>query len=145
MDMYEQLVEVYLTVHERPAVIPQFPVLFDDRGEPWVEGRKIGWSAYPDFLAVNLGANHGAQVIEVSKSMSSDKPKDLIERTCKNRDKVEQYVRWFARDTGLKIEWRFFVRQRQSKPLQDALRETAIPHDVTTLEEVFEWVKNVMP
>jgi hypothetical protein len=145
MDMYEQLVEVYLTVHERRAVIPQFPVLFDERGEPWTEGRKVGWSAYPDFLAVSFGANHGAQVIEVSKSMSPDKPKDLVKRTANERQRIEQYVRWFVRNDAVEIQWRFFVRDRHVKALRNALNSAQIPSDVKALEEVVDWVKNVMP
>jgi hypothetical protein len=147
MDMYEQIVETFLTVHERRAVIPQFPVLFDDQGEPWVEakGRKIGWSLYPDFLAVGFGIHRGAQIIEVSKSMQTAKPRELVQRTLSCRDRVQRYVRWFAVDEGLQIEWRFFVRQRQAEFLKKELSGLDIQSDVTILEEVVDWVKNVMP
>ena len=50
MDFYEQLVEFCLTTIEQRAVIPQFPVLLDKEGRPWVEGSKVGWGAFPDFL-----------------------------------------------------------------------------------------------
>jgi hypothetical protein len=55
MDMYEQLIETYLTVRERRAVIPQFPVLFDENDEPWAEvrGRKVGWSMYATSPAIH--------------------------------------------------------------------------------------------
>jgi hypothetical protein len=147
MDMYEQIVETFLTVREHRAVIPQFPVLFDDRGEPWEEdkGRKIGWSLYPDFLALGFGNRRGAQIIEVSKSMQRAKPRELVERTLSCRDKVQQYVRWFAADEGLQIEWRFFVRQNQAELLKNELSGTDIRKDITVLEDVVDWVKKVMP
>jgi hypothetical protein len=147
MDMYEQIVETFLTVREHRAVIPQFPILFDDRGEPWEEdkGRKIGWSLYPDFLALGFGNRKGAQIIEVSKSMQSAKPRELVERSLSCRDRVQRYVRWFAVDEGLQIEWRFFVRQRQAEFLKKELSGRGMQSDVTILEEVVDWVKNVMP
>ena len=147
MDTYEQIVKTYLTVQERRAVIPQFPVLFDDKDEPWTEirGRKIGWSLYPDFLAVPFGLYREAQVIEVSKSMQSDNAKDLAQRTLDCRDRVERYIRWFAANQLLRIQFRFFVRKLQERPLKEALSRANISGDITVLEDVFEWVKNFMP
>jgi hypothetical protein len=94
--------------------IPQFPILFDDEDKPWAEvrGRKVAWSTYADFLAIKFAEPRKAQIIEVSKSMSPDKPKDMVKRTLACREKVERYVRWFTAEQ-LDIQWRFFVRQSQ--------------------------------
>ena len=142
--MYEQLVETYLTVFERLAVVPQFPVLFDDKDEPWTEGHKVAWAAYPDFLAVQL-KDHEAQIIEVSKSRSKAKARELVQRLLGNREKIERYVKWFT-SGDFEIKWRFFVRDGVVlDTLESELKAKGIQATVTALEVVFEKLKRVMP
>jgi hypothetical protein len=99
MDMYEQLVQSYLTIFEHLAVIPQFPVLFNDKGKPCfhVGPGTVGWAAFPDFLALDM-RSHQAQIIEVNKSPYPDKIGRLVRRTLGNREKIESYVKWFVSD-----------------------------------------------
>jgi len=144
MDLYEQVVQMHLTVFERLAVIPQFPVLFDDKDEPWVEGCKVAWSAYPDFLALCLLGKREAQVIEVSKARQSAKARELVEAMCANREKMERYIRWFVGD-DFEISWRFFVREANKDTLVRQLQAKGIPPKVTALEELFDKLKRVMP
>lgn len=142
MDLYEQLIEMDLTIFEHLAVIPQFPVLFDKNDEPWTEGKKIAWSAYPDFLALGIQQKQ-AYVVEVSKSLQSFKPRDLAARMTENGPRIERYVKWFA--PGFDVRWRFFVRSNHAEELKKELSALAIQADVRTLEEVFDKIKSVMP
>jgi len=47
---------LFPTIVEHLAVIPQFSALFNDKGEPCFNEspEKLTWSAFPDFLAVDL-------------------------------------------------------------------------------------------
>jgi hypothetical protein len=145
MDMYEQLVQSYLTIFEHLAVIPQFPVLFNDKGEPcFHEGPgTLAWDAFPDFLAVDM-RGHQAQVIEVNKSRYPDKISSLVRRTLENRERVESYVRWFVSDAR-PIRWRFFVRRNMVDRLKREIEAGGIQPGITTLEEVFDKLRDVMP
>lgn len=142
MDLYEQLVEWKLTIFEQLAVIPQFPVLFDENGKPWSNGHKLTWSAYPDFLALDVKQKH-AYIVEVSKSLQSSKAKDLVARMKENRGKIEEYVSWFAPEFD--VHWRFFVREIHTEPLRGALSAEGVEAKVEALECVFEQIKSVMP
>ena|SRR5579863_4531043 len=142
MDLYEQLIEMELTIFEHLAVIPQFPVLFDENDKPWTEGRRITWSAYPDFLALDI-QKHFAYVVEVSKSLQSFKPGVLAERMIENRARIERYVKWFA--PGFDVRWRFFVRSTHAGALRKKLLAQTPEPEVRTIEEAFDKIKSVMP
>lgn len=157
MDLYEQLVEMQLTIFEHLAVIPQFPVLFSN-DEPWrfvpSQKKKITWSAYPDFLALDIQKGI-AYVVEVSKSRQSFKADDMAKRMNENRTKIETYVKWFTRESDAKsdfkpdfdVHYRFFVRSTHETKLRQALRQRmheSLWH-VDALENVFDNIKNVMP
>jgi hypothetical protein len=145
MDMYEQLVSNYLTIFEHLAVIPQFPVLFNDKGEPcFHEGPgSLAWDAFPDFLTVDM-RGHQAQIIEVNKSLYRDKISRLVRRTLGNRPKIQSYVKWFVSE-AFPIRWRFFVRQRMVDQLKCEIEAGGIQPTITTLEEVFDKLRDVMP
>lgn len=142
MDLYEQLIEMELTIFERLAVIPQFPVLLGENDKPWTEGHKVIWSAYPDFLALDI-QRQLAYVVEVSKSLQSFKPHDLAERMIENGTRIEGYVKWFT--NGFDVRWRFFVRSKHKKALEEELSAQTPKPGVDTLEEVFDKIKSVMP
>jgi hypothetical protein len=146
MDLYEELVENYLTIFEHLAVIPQFPVLFDDKGEPCFHestGKRDLKTAFPDFLAVDM-RSHQAQIIEVNKSEYPDKISRLVRRTLDNREKIESYVKWFVSDTFL-IQWRFFIRKKMIDRLKNEIEAGGIQPSITTLESVFDELKRRMP
>ncbi len=145
MDMYEQLVGRYLTIFEHFAAIPQFPVLFNDKGEPCFHESPgtLTWDAFPDFLAVDMRSRH-AQIIEVNKSGYPNQIGDLVKRTLGNREKIESYVKWFVSDT-FPIQWRFFVRDKMVDRLKRELEAGGIQPRITTLEEVFNKLRDVMP
>lgn len=145
MDLYEELVESYFTIFEHLALIPQFPVLFNDKGEPCFHENpeELGWSALPDFLAVDL-RNHQAQIIEVNKSGYPDKISDLIKRTLANREKIESYVKWFVSD-AFPIQWRFFVREKMVDRVKREIEAGGGQPSITTLEAVFDKLKQIMP
>lgn len=142
MDLYEQLIEMELTIFEHLAVIPQFPVLFGGNREPCMEAPKVTWSHYPDFLALAIQQKH-AYVVEVSKSLESSKPHDLVARMIENRAHIERYVNWFA--PGFDVRWRFFVRSGHVKTLQEELSKQATEARIDALEDVFDKIKSVMP
>jgi len=145
VDMYEQLVETFLTVIERCAVIPQFPVLFDKQDNIWVEGQPVAWAAYPDFLAIDF-VNQQIQVIEVTKSRGTKKTLQLVDRLVGNRKKVERHVREFTRNLDFPIVWRFFVRQDLAVKLRSKLKDKGIePFEVIDLESVFDRLRKLMP
>jgi len=145
MDMYEQLVESYMTIIEHLAVIPQFPVLFNDKGEPCFHetAGTPAWDAFPDFLAVDL-KGHEAQIIEVNKSEYPDQIRHLVRRTLANREKIESYVKWFVSDT-FTIQWRFFVRDKMVDRLKREIEAGGIQPSITKLEDVFNKLRDCMP
>jgi hypothetical protein len=145
MDMYEQLVENYLTIFEHLAVIPQFPVLFNDKDEPCFHETPgaLAWDAFPDFLAVDM-RNRQAQIIEVNKSGYPDQISQLVRRTLGNREKVESYVKWFVSDT-FPIQWRFFVRDKMVDRLKREIEAGGIQPSITKLEDVFNKLRDRMP
>jgi hypothetical protein len=145
MNVYEQLVEFHLTVFEHLAVIPQFPVLFDDKDQPCFHESpgKLAYDAFPDFLAVDI-KNHQAQIVEVNKSEFPDQITRLANRTLANREKVERYARWFTSD-GFQFRWRFFVRRKMADVLKSKLEAGGIQPSVTILEDVFDKLRDVMP
>jgi hypothetical protein len=145
MDLYEQLAEEYLTIFEHLAVIPQFPVLFDEKGQPCFHeaSGKRSWTAFPDFLAVDI-KNRQAQVVEVNKSVYPDQVSDLATRTLANRTKIEEYVMWFMAD-GYQIRWRFFVRLEMAEKLEARLLKGGLQGSITPLEDVFNKLRDRMP
>src|SRR5579863_6733407 len=132
MDMYEQLVETYLTVFEHLAVIPQFPVVFDDKGNPIFEETeaKVSGKKYPDFLALDIRKRQ-AQIVEVTKSAYPQAVK-LAKRVLDNKKQIEKYVTWFAPE--FRIQWRLFVRQKIAARFKSTLEAGGIQPEITTLE-----------
>jgi hypothetical protein len=131
---------------ERCAVIPQFPVLFDEHGQPWTEGHTVSWSAYPDFLAVDFRNRQAqVQVVEVTKAL---KPKDLAKNLTAHRGRIERYIHWFMNDT-LPICWRYFVRDVNKARLETQLgiigKSEELKWKVIALEDVFDHLKRIMP
>jgi hypothetical protein len=145
MDMYEQSVQTFLTVFDHLAVLPQFPVLFDEEDRPCFRESpgRVGWAAFPDFLAIDA-KNGGAQIIEVSKSLYPNQINDLARRTLANRAKVEEYAKWFT-SGRLQLEWRFFVRREMVDKLRSKLEAGGLQAKFNTLEDVFDRVRKEMP
>src|SRR5438094_7731216 len=125
MDMYEALVEAYVTIIEGCAVIPQIPILKNRKGE--------AWEAYPDFLALDFKKRE-AQIIEVTKSGDAS---GLIQKRNGQRDEIESYVKNHSLDEqiGFPIRWRFFIRggKTQTKAAR-RLRELGFDAEIVTLE-----------
>lgn len=138
MDLYEQLVETYLTVIEGCAVIPQVPILKNSSGE--------NWSAYPDFLALNFGKQL-AQVVEVNKSTSPQRMANLLRRRFEERLDIEHYIRNHILDQQLKFpfRWRFFIREAHRQAAESILRELGFDAEISFLETVFDALKARMP
>lgn len=153
MDLYEQLVGIHLTVFEHLAVIPQFLVLFDEKGQPVFaesEGKR-SFSACVDFLAIN-SKKRQAQVVQVRKALAKKEALRLADQLTKKRpdgktdgEIIDRYIKWFA-ERDFSVQWRFFVRAHNVEALEARLREerqTSV--SVVALEGVFEKLKNVMP
>jgi len=138
MDLYEQLVETYLTVIEECAIIPQVPIRENRKGEKW--------EAYPDFLALNF-ATPSVQIIEVNKSTDPRRVKQLIRRRHEERADIEHYIENRTLDRQLKwaIGWRFFIRRDHLKAADATLRKLNFQADVKDLETVFETLARRMP
>ncbi|MGD0696530.1 MAG: hypothetical protein ABSB82_17050 [Terriglobia bacterium] len=153
MDLYEQLVGIYLTVFEHLAVVPQFPVLFDANNNPCFEESpgKRTYAAHPDFLAVDIKRRQ-AQVVQVRKSQKSGEALQLTDwLTTKRPDGktdaeiIGSYVKWFVGEE-FAVHWRFFVRAQNVNALEERLQQASqTAATITALEDVFEKLKNVMP
>lgn len=145
MDLYEHLVQTYLTVFDHFAVLPRFPVLFDQQDRPRfheTSGRQ-GWAAYPDFLAIDTRCRL-AQIIEANKSSYPNQINQLVQRALANRAKVEEYAKWFL-PGGFELHWRFFIRGKLKDRLKTKLDAGGLDATISPLEEVFDKLKDVMP
>ncbi|MGD0698069.1 MAG: hypothetical protein ABSB82_24905 [Terriglobia bacterium] len=151
MDLYEQLVGIYLTLFEHLALVPQFPVLFDAQGNPCFEesdGRR-SYGAYPDYLAFDIKKRQ-AQVVQVRKVGARGGALQLTDiltsaNAQPDREKIVTYIKWFAGEE-FAVNWRFFVRAQNVKTLEDRLQEARqTSATITALEDVFEKLKKVMP
>ncbi len=137
MDFYEALVETYLTVIEKCAVLPQVPILRDARGKPW--------EAYPDFLALDFKKRQ-IQIVEVTKA----REERAVRRLAKDRldpgyrGNVENYVKTFTLDSQIDfaVRWRFFVREEHLTALRSVTGKEA---EAMALEDVFDALKKKMP
>jgi hypothetical protein len=145
VDLYEALVEMYLTVFEGCAVIPQVPILEDVNGK--------GWEACPDFLAIDFREGR-IQVVEVTKTLDGGAVKELANRKLEAhyRENVEHYVRTktLAKQLQLPTHWRFFVRAGKEGAVRSAQAYVDFPEakdrvQITKLEDVFDEIKRVMP
>ena len=139
MDLYEQLVEVYLTVFEGSFVLPQPPVKLGAGDAPvgLFEGGSQ-WDAFPDFIALNFRKGQ-IQIVEVSKTTSLAELKGKLE---KYRDK--HYETWIRQILApnlaqLPITRRLFVR----KTLVDRLG--SVDSELIPLEQVFDTIRDKMP
>jgi hypothetical protein len=143
LDVYEDIVMLYLSAKEGALIRPQVRILRQDpSGGPW--------EAYPDFLAINF-LKPSIEVVEVSKAW--DAPKDLASKlTRPHRENVEQGVRELIPGARLDapIFWRFFVRRERCGALrsrqeyrtfvQERGEEAA---EVTPLEDVIDWLRTL--
>lgn len=144
MDIYEQIVELYLTAIEGCAVLPQVPILQSIGGKPW--------EAYPDFLAIDFNKRR-ISIVEVSKSSSRDTAMNLAAKLQpEHRGNVEHYVKSSTLNNELNfpIHWRFFVRRSNIAVLQSApaYREyigKGGQAEAIALEDVFDRIKDSMP
>ena len=143
MDLYEEMVQLYLTVLENCFVLPQFHVSVDANGKPW--------DASIDFLALNLG-NKRIEVVEVSKAASPNKAAHFAEMLQgSHRTNVEKFIgSKLNRDLNYSITWRFFVRRANVERLigQPAFREyvqAGGEAQVTAIEDVFDALRDQMP
>jgi hypothetical protein len=143
MDLYEQIVEIYLTAVEGCAVIPQVPILQSTKGEPW--------EAYPDFLAVDFKKRR-VSIVEVSKAGSRNVAKKFSDKLQPDyRNNIEQYIKNKTLNNQLDfpIHWRFFVRKQHCQRLESALAfreyiETGGQAEVIPLEDVFDKIGHSM-
>ncbi len=153
MDLYEQLVGIYLTVFEHLAVVPQFLVLFDEKDQPCFaesEGKR-SFGTCLDFLAVDMKKRQ-VQVVQVRKALGPDKTLQLTNHIIEKRpdgqtdgEIIGRYIKWFVGE-DFAVQWRFFVRAQNVKALEERLQQAPqTTATVTALEDVFEKLKNVMP
>lgn len=144
-DLYEQLVEMYLTVFDHLAIVPQFPVLFGEEGRLRLQETpgRLEWAAFPDFLAIDT-RHRRAQIVEVNKSPYPNQVSNLATRALANRTRVEEYVRWFTPDSS-QLHWRFFVCRKLVDRLKIKLEAGGLEAAITSLEDVFDWARDVMP
>jgi hypothetical protein len=147
MDLYELLTQMYLTIQEGCAVIPQVPILRSIDGKPW--------NACPDFLAINFDAKL-LEIVEVNKSNALSKIRGLAERRLAmgHRDEIEHYVRTSTLSLQLdsfSVGWRFFVRDEgvvkafKSFPVSLSYVESGGRLKVNSLREVFDSIRDLMP
>jgi hypothetical protein len=143
LDLYEDLVQLYLTVFEDCAIRPQVPIRKSLTGEDW--------EAYPDFLAIDFKKRR-ILIVEVSKAADRGVAGKFAEklRSEEYRSNVEHYLRNTTLNNHLNdfmIQWRFFVRRANVSVLESGIREfiDTGQAEVTTLEDVFDTIRNHMP
>ncbi len=145
-DIYEQLVQDYLTIKEHLAVVPQFHIRFGSEGSPRFreEADSDTFKRLPDFLALDIKGQK-AWVVEVTMAWSPQFGK----WNAKSRAQAEEYVLWFTGwkpPTGWRLGWRFFARRGRAKTLRDNLAGLGfLDPEVTSLEDVFDYFRDVMP
>jgi hypothetical protein len=145
MELYEELVQLYLTVFEGCIVMPQVPILSAVDGTPWY--------AYPDLLALEF-QNQLIQIVEVTKSMDHAAGPKLAEKLKANhRENVEHYLKTKTLNNHLgefRICWRFFVRAIHVERLKNhpdfkQYEESGRYATVMAVEEVFNAIRDKMP
>jgi hypothetical protein len=145
MDLHELLAQMYLTIREGCAVIPQVPIVRSIENKPW--------DACPDFLAIHF-SKQLLEIVEVSKDGSRSKARDLAAKLASDhRSHIEHYVRTATLSHELasfSLGWRFFVRRTnveglKSSPISLAYIESGGRLEVTALEEVFDSIRDSMP
>jgi hypothetical protein len=139
MDLYEQLVETYLTVFERNFVLPQ-PAVKLGTGDVPIGLFETGsnWDAWPDFIALDFEGKR-IQIVEVSKSTAVS---DVRGKLKKYEDKhYEAWIRRVLPNTmnDFQITRRFFVRAS----VKEKLGATEL--EISTLEHVFDTIRDKMP
>jgi hypothetical protein len=143
VDIYEQVVQIYVNEIEQRATIPQPWIPFDKSGAPCkpFPPQDHLWAYNPDFIIVCF-EDKQIQMAEVSASGYWDgSPKTKVDEFLSQREMIERYVRELLRmPTEFVICLRLFIK----KDLEGKLREYfnrigAIPApEITTLEYVFE-------
>jgi hypothetical protein len=144
MDIYEQIVELYLTAVEGCAVIPQVPILKSIEGKPWV--------AYPDFLGIDFD-KQCIWIVEVSKSTTRETAINLAAKLQpEHRSNIEHYVKSSTLNNELNfpIYWRFIVRRSnievlKSSPAYREYTEKGGQVEPIALEDVFDRIRDLMP
>ena len=139
MDLYEQLVEIYLTVFEENFVLPQPAVKLGANDSPiglFETGSE--WDAWPDFIGLDFKGKR-IQVVEVSKTTTVSEVRGKLK---KYEDK--HYDAWIRRilPKGMNdfpITRRFFVRASVKEKLGPTETE------ISTLEHVFDVIRDKMP
>lgn len=144
MDIYEQIVELYLTVVEGCAVIPQVPILKSIEGKPW--------AAYPDFLGIDFN-KRCIWIVEVSKSTSRETAINLAAKLqSEHRSNIEHYVKssTLNSEVNFPIYWCFFIRRSNIEVLKSApayreYTEKGGQVELFALEDVFDNIRDLMP
>lgn len=139
VDLYEQLVEFYLTVFENNFVLPQPPVKLGTNDQPiglFDSGSK--WDAWPDFVALDFSRKR-IQVVEVTKTLNLAEVKEKVEKY-----KDSRYDSWIRQVlpssfSEFPIIRHFFLRQAVIDKIGSLEPET------TPLERVFDAIRNKMP
>lgn len=151
MNIYEQVVELYLTQIEGCAVMPQLRIEKLPCG--------LSWKARPDFVAINFQANE-IQIVEVTKRAArTSADRAAVDRLASkldppHRGSVEAAVQEIALANHLHdwpIRWRFFVRESFGALLATHAEFSAYAFErnespeIITLEHVFATIGKTLP
>jgi hypothetical protein len=146
VNIYEQVVELYLTQIEGCAVMPQLRIERLPCG--------LSWKARPDFVAIDFKAGE-VQIVEVTKRAAyTSADRATVDRLASkldppHRGSVEAAVQEIALANRLRdwpIRWRFFVRESFGALLAKHPEcaayafERERPPEIITLEHVFAMI-----
>ena len=146
MDLYEQVIQLYLTAFRLCFVLPQPPIKLSANGEPLRLFEKgAAWEAYPDFLALDLKSKR-LEVIEISKSSDAGRVRRKIEERSdpQYRSKIQEWIQKTYPELGVdryNIDWHFFVREAVARQVGQERQDV----QVSTLEDVFRKLAIQMP
>jgi hypothetical protein len=145
MDLYERVVEIYLTEIKQCPVIPQFLAQFDQAKKacrPFPR-KEHSWQANPDFLIFDLER----QQIEIASVCSSGRWDGVRENASKllgSIERIETYLKAIStRPIELPVCLHFFVMKSQESKLRAYLQTERVNPEpqITALEHVFDELK----
>ena len=146
MDLYKQVVQLYLTGFRLCFVLPQPPIKLSASGESlklFEDGSD--WEAHPDFLALDLKSRR-LEVIEITKSADAERVREKIEKRSdpQYRSKIQEWIQKTYPELGFgkyKVDWHFFVREAVAHRVGQERQDV----QVSTLEDVFRRLGIPMP